>query len=110
MQRRFRATRQSVEKEIQTTIGATFSIELQIQSSASINAATTESGAVSIDATDTGGLYIDPLTAGVGVQSSSGFDYSTPTAAPEPSTLTLVAAGLAGVALIRRRRVKFTGA
>jgi hypothetical protein len=56
-------------------------------------------------AQNTSKMFVDAQTQGVSLQSFSGHNYSTPTSAPEPASLTLMVTGLAGLAgALRRRR------
>jgi hypothetical protein len=62
-------------------------------------------GSATADYSSTDHVYITPLTPGLQIISASGHDYSVPQSAPEPASLSLVAASLAGWWL-RGRRAK----
>lgn len=59
------------------------------------------------DAGNTSKMFIDLQTDGASLDSYSGHDYSTPTSVPtstpEPSTLSFLASGIGGLAVLRRK-------
>jgi hypothetical protein len=65
---------------------------------------TLDVGVATVNFNDTASFFLDLLTPDAGLSSASGLDYSTPSPTPEPATLTLLGATLAGLGLARWRR------
>ena len=92
---------------ISTFIGAQLSMSVAMYAATEFQAQPTES-----DFSDIVGVahpYLDAVTDDVELESASGYDYSTPTTAPEPTTLVLTLTGFFGVGALARARRRMRG-
>jgi hypothetical protein len=91
--------------DVCSAVGAHLSIEIDYESQIQ---GQDGSYSATADMLDTAGAYIDSLTPGVTISSTSGVNYATPSAVPEPSTSWLCGLGLVGLAAWRLRRCRLS--
>ena len=95
---------QSVAFSFLAYVGVQFSASLDLRGDLGVDVNPQQSGSADIDAT--GRMWLDVGSPDARLVSSSGYDYSSAIATPEPGSLILLLTGLSGIGVVARRRAR----
>lgn len=85
-------------------VGDSFNMQMKLDISTAANNADPGNEKTFIDVANTGHVYVDVLSANASIVGASGHLYATAAPVPEPSTVALFTAGIAGLIWTARKR------